>query len=69
MSSIYKESNDYGTIRVLDSVISDIIIEEIKKDFMLDLANSEELERSKFENRSIVMKAKESVSRLFSPLL
>ena len=45
------------------------IIEEIKKDFMLDLANSEELERSKFENRSIVMKAKESVSRLFSPLL
>ena len=45
------------------------IIEEIKKDFMLDLDNSEELERSKFENRSIVMKAKESVSRLFSPLL
>ena len=45
------------------------IIEEIKKDFMLDLANSEELERSKFENRNIIMKVKESVSRLFSPLL
>ena len=41
MSSIYKESNDYGTIRVLDSVISDIIIEEIKKyNGKIDITNS-----------------------------
>ncbi len=45
------------------------IIEEIKKDFMDDLNNSEELERIKFENRSTRMKIKESISRLFSPLL
>lgn len=41
MSSIYKESNDYGTISVLDSVISDIIIEEIKKyNGKIDITNS-----------------------------
>ena len=45
------------------------IIKEIKKDFMDDLNNSEELERIKFENRSTRMKIKESISRLFSPLL
>lgn len=45
------------------------IIEEIKKDFMADLDNSEELERMKFESRNTFMKVKESISRLFSPLL
>lgn len=45
------------------------IIDEIKKNFMYDLENSEELERDKFENRNTVMKIKESISRLFSPLL
>lgn len=45
------------------------IIDEIKKDFMYDLENSEKLERDKFENRNTVMKIKESISRLFSPLL
>lgn len=45
------------------------IINEIKKDFMDDLENSEELERNKFENRNTVMKIKESIARLFSPLL
>lgn len=45
------------------------IINEIKKDFMDDLENSEELERNKFESRNTVMKIKESISRLFSPLL
>ena len=45
------------------------IIDEIKKDFMYDMENSEELERDKFENRNTVMKIKESISRLFSPLL
>lgn len=45
------------------------IIEEIKQDFMVDLKNSEELERDKFENRKTIMKVKESISRLFSPIL
>lgn len=45
------------------------IIKEIKKDFMEDLENSEELERIKFENRNTIMKVKESISRLFSPIL
>jgi len=45
------------------------IIDEIKKNFMYDLDKSEELERDKFENRNTVMKIKESISRLFSPLL
>lgn len=45
------------------------IIDEIKKDFMTDLGNSEELERMKFESRNTFMKVKESISRLFSPLL
>ncbi|XAM53622.1 Major cardiolipin synthase ClsA [Terrisporobacter vanillatitrophus] len=45
------------------------IINEIKKDFMDDLENSEELERNKFESRNTIMKIKESISRLFSPLL
>lgn len=45
------------------------IIEEIKENFMVDLENSEELERSKFENRDTIIKMKESISRLFSPLL
>lgn len=45
------------------------IIEEIKKYFMIDLSNSEELERVKFEDRGHFMKIKESISRLFSPLL
>lgn len=45
------------------------IIKEIKKDFMADLDNSEELERMKFESRNTFMKVKESISRLFSPLL
>lgn len=45
------------------------IIEEIKKYFMIDLSNSEELEKVKFEDRGHFMKIKESISRLFSPLL
>lgn len=45
------------------------IIKEIKKDFIEDLENSEELERIKFENRDTIMKVKESISRLFSPIL
>lgn len=45
------------------------IIKEIKNEFMKDLQNSEELQRDKFENRNIKMKVKESISRLFSPIL
>lgn len=35
----------------------------------MDLGDSEELERIKFESRNTFMKVKESISRLFSPLL
>ena len=45
------------------------LIEEIKEDFMYDLQESEELQRDKFENRKIFIKMKESISRLFSPIL
>ena len=45
------------------------LIEEIKEDFMYDLQESEELQRNKFENRKILIKMKESISRLFSPIL
>lgn len=44
-------------------------IEKIKSDFIDDLKNSEELELSKFKNRKMIMKVKESISRLFSPIL
>ena len=41
MSSIYKERNDYGTINVSDSVITDIIIDEIRKyNGRIDITNS-----------------------------
>ena len=45
------------------------LIEEIKEDFIHDLQESEELQRDKFENRKIFIKMKESISRLFSPIL
>ena len=45
------------------------LIEEIKNNFIEDLQNSEELERDKFENRKTIVKVKESISRLFSPVL
>ena len=45
------------------------LIEEIKNNFIKDLQNSEELERDKFENRKTIVKVKESISRLFSPIL
>ena len=45
------------------------LIEEIKEDFIHDLQESEELQRNKFENRKIFIKMKESISRLFSPIL
>ena len=45
------------------------LIEEIKNNFIEDLQNSEELERVKFENRKTIVKVKESISRLFSPIL
>ena len=45
------------------------LIEEIKNNFIEDLQNSEELERVKFENRKTNVKVKESISRLFSPIL
>ena len=45
------------------------VIKEIKEDFMNDLKFSEELEINKFNNRKLRIKIKESLSRLFSPIL
>ena len=45
------------------------IIEEIKNSFIDDLKNSEELHYYKFKGRNMIDKAKESVCRLFSPIL
>ena len=45
------------------------VIEIMTKDFFEDMKNSEELDESDFENRNIIIKAKESISRLFSPIL
>ncbi|WP_455539629.1 cardiolipin synthase [Terrisporobacter sp.] len=44
-------------------------IRKMKSEFMIDLENSEELDKNEFENRKTVMKIKESISRLFSPIL
>lgn len=45
------------------------VIEIMTKDFFEDMKNSEELNETDFENRNILIKAKESISRLFSPIL
>ena len=45
------------------------VINEMKKNFELDLKNSEILDKDKYEKRSMVCKIKESLSRLFSPIL
>ncbi|MEG0857149.1 MAG: cardiolipin synthase [Terrisporobacter sp.] len=45
------------------------VINEMKKDFFEDLQNSEILDKELFENRSMIHKMKESISRLFSPIL
>ena len=45
------------------------LIKQMKNNFMEDLENSEELERVKFESRKTIVKVKESISRLFSPML
>ncbi|MEG0843491.1 MAG: cardiolipin synthase [Romboutsia sp.] len=45
------------------------IIETMTKDFFEDIQNSEELDRDLFGKRSIVTKIKQSISRLFSPIL
>lgn len=45
------------------------VIEIMKKDFFEDMKNSKEINRDEFESRNIVKKAKESIARLFSPIL
>lgn len=50
-------------------VYDESIIKEIKNNFFEDLNNSQELDKDKFKNRNVVNKIKESVYRLFSPLL
>ena len=45
------------------------IINQMKIDFKKDLENSEILDKNKYEDRSMISKVKESISRLFSPIL
>ena len=45
------------------------VIDLMKEDFFEDMKNSEEINKDKFKDRSIVQKSKESVARLFSPIL
>ena len=64
MGSIYVKKKGKVPAPDLDEVIKDM-----KNEFMNDLLNSEKLEKNKFENRKIINKVKESVCRLFSPIL
>ena len=41
----------------------------MKDDFFEDLKHSEEIHFDDFKNRSMTQKAKESIARLFSPIL
>ena len=50
-------------------IYDDKVIQKMKNEFMTDLKNSEKIEKDKFKNRNIKMKIKESVCRLFSPIL
>jgi len=45
------------------------IISRMKDDFFNDLNNSEEINFEDFKNRGITKKTKESIARLFSPIL
>ena len=45
------------------------IIDIMTKDFLEDMKNSEELKIEDFNNRSMIRKVKESIARLFSPIL
>ena len=45
------------------------IINQMKIDFKKDLESSEILDKNKYEDRSMISKVKESISRLFSPIL
>lgn len=45
------------------------VIDIMTKDFLEDMKNSEELKLEEFNNRSMIKKVKESIARLFSPIL
>lgn len=45
------------------------VIDLMKEDFFEDMKNSKEINKDEFKNRSIIQKSKESVARLFSPIL
>ena len=45
------------------------VIDLMKEDYFEDMKNSKEINKDEFKNRSIVQKSKESVARLFSPIL
>lgn len=50
---------------IYDKKVIDIMV----KDFLEDMKNSEELQIEDFNNRSMAKKLKESIARLFSPIL
>lgn len=45
------------------------IIKRMTEDFFNDIENSEEIDLAEFEKRSFITKTKESIARLFSPIL
>ena len=45
------------------------VIDLMKEDFFEDIKNSKEIDKDDFKNRSIIQKTKESIARLFSPIL
>ncbi|MGL5693793.1 MAG: cardiolipin synthase [Peptostreptococcaceae bacterium] len=45
------------------------VIKVMKKDFYNDIKNSEEIDMDDFKSRSLIKKSKESIARLFSPIL
>ena len=50
-------------------IYDETVIELMKNDFFEDMKSSEEINIQEFKNRSIVKKSKESIARLFSPIL
>ena len=45
------------------------VIDLMKEDFFEDMKNSKEINKDEFKNRSMIKKVKESIARLFSPIL
>ena len=50
-------------------IYDESVIKIMKEDFFKDLQYSDEINKEEFKNRSILKKSKESIARLFSPIL